>query len=83
MKLTAVVGMARRTSAAKRSGRRRPDLRGAGLLFAGWAIASLAALGAIDMAPMRFLDLPLGAYLAAQGLFVAAVAIALALNDVE
>lgn len=83
MKLIAVKGMAQRTSAEKRVGRRRADLRGTGLLLAGWAAASLAALLLVDVGPMRFLDLPLGVYLAAQGAFVAAVAVALALNHVE
>jgi len=36
-------------------------------LIAGWSATSLLALIALDAGQTRFLDLPLGAYLAIQG----------------
>lgn len=50
-----------------------------GGLILGWVGLSLATLALADGAPMRFLDLPLGAYLAIQGAFVALVLIGVSL----
>jgi uncharacterized membrane protein len=55
--------------------RREMSSRVSGGLVVGWIALCLASLAAADGAPMRFLDLPLGAYLAIQGAFVGLVLI--------
>jgi uncharacterized membrane protein len=59
--------------------RREMSGRVSGRLVIGWIALCLASLAAADGAPMRFLDLPIGVYLAIQGAFVGLVLIGISL----
>lgn len=60
---------------AKRETRWNLNSLAVGALIGGWAFAALISFVLGDLAEMRFLDLPIGAYLAGQGALVAIVVV--------